>query len=196
MNFQHAIIEVKVNHYESKKEISKYDVINYLPIILIWIIWISFMNSNFLNSSYYLQFKWYSFFPLMVITVVSEVFRFSHNAKLILLNDKIVLQKKSGITFEYLNNVESIKIFNQKWKSNLFNRNISLVLTTKNKNVTILVFERSLFIKGKMKYELFLKKSNSLIEEYNIDFNSSINKNLPRKLINYYSNSFSNNEEI
>ena len=196
MNFQHAIIEVKVNHYESKKEISKYDVINYLPIILIWIIWISFMNSNFLNSSYYLQFKWYSFFPLMVITVVSEVFRFSHNAKLILLNDKIVLQKKSGITFEYLNNVESIKIFNQKWKSNLFNRNISLVLTTKNKNVTILVFERSLFNKGKMKYELFLKKSNSLIEEYNIDFNSSINKNLPRKLINYYSNSFSNNEEI
>lgn len=159
-------LKLRVLHFETKKQWEINNIINFIPIVMLWIAWIWFLNSNILDDTYYLQLKWISIFPLTFLTIISDLFRFRNNTTLIFSVDSLKLVKSSSVIFISWSDIEEIKIFKQNWKSNLYNRNFIIEVVQKDKNIVSVILENSLFNFGFFRYKKILKflEMNSILK--------------------------------
>ncbi len=159
-------LKLKVLHFGNKTQWEINNIINFIPILTLWIIWVWFLNSDIFDSSFYKQLKWISIFPLTLLTIVSDLFRFRNNSKLIFSIDSIELVKRNDTSLIYYSDIEIINIHKQNWKISLYNRNVFIEIVQKDKKIILVVLENSIFNFGFLKFNKILKflDRNSLLK--------------------------------
>lgn len=141
----------RINHYRNERDLTSTNLINLIPLIILWGLLIVFFDK--IESG---EMKILLVSSLLTLNFCFQYLRFYRNGKLYIKSNKLILEIRKKRFFLDLDSIKRIEVSKQALKLDVFNSFYMVTFITKDNSVYNILFEFSFFYRNKKNLSLFL----------------------------------------